>query len=234
MTDFGDAFTTAFGLITSLDPDLMEIVLLSLRVSLTAVGLAVLVGLPLGAAVALFRFPGRLVVAALLNAFMGLPPVVIGLMVYLLLSRNGPLGVLGLLFTPTAMIIAQWLLITPIVAALAQQTVSDLHAEYDEQLRSLGAGPGRAVWTLLWDGRFSLLTAVLAGFGRASAEVGAVMIVGGNINHVTRVMTTTIALETSKGNLALALGLGMILITLALTITLSAMAVRDLASRRHA
>ena len=212
----------------------MEIVLLSLRVSLTAVGLAVLVGLPLGAAVALFRFPGRLVVAALLNAFMGLPPVVIGLMVYLLLSRNGPLGVLGLLFTPTAMIIAQWLLITPIVAALAQQTVSDLHAEYDEQLRSLGAGPGRAVWTLLWDGRFSLLTAVLAGFGRASAEVGAVMIVGGNINHVTRVMTTTIALETSKGNLALALGLGMILITLALTITLSAMAVRDLASRRHA
>ena len=234
MTDFGDAFATAFGLIASLDPDLMEIVLLSLRVSLTAVGLAVLVGLPLGAAVALFRFPGRLVVAALLNAFMGLPPVVIGLMVYLLLSRNGPLGVLGLLFTPTAMIIAQWLLITPIVAALAQQTVSDLHAEYDEQLRSLGAGPGRAVWTLLWDGRFSLLTAVLAGFGRASAEVGAVMIVGGNINHTTRVMTTTIALETSKGNLALALGLGMILITLALTITLSAMAVRDLASRRHA
>ncbi len=234
MTDFGDAFATAFGLIAGLDPDLMEIVLLSLRVSLTAVGLAALVGLPLGAAVALFRFPGRLVVAALLNAFMGLPPVVIGRMVYLLLSRNGPLGVLGLLFTPTAMIIAQWLLITPIVAALAQQTVSDLHAEYDEQLRSLGAGPGRAVWTLLWDGRFSLLTAVLAGFGRASAEVGAVMIVGGNINHVTRVMTTTIALETSKGNLALALGLGMILITLALTITLSAMAVRDLASRRHA
>jgi len=234
MTDFGDAFATAFGLIAGLDPDLMEIVLLSLRVSLTAVGLAALVGLPLGAAVALFRFPGRLVIAALLNAFMGLPPVVIGLLVYLLLSRNGPLGVLGLLFTPTAMIIAQWLLITPIVAALAQQTVSDLHAEYDEQLRSLGAGPGRAVWTLLWDGRFSLLTAVLAGFGRASAEVGAVMIVGGNINHVTRVMTTTIALETSKGNLALALGLGMILITLALTITLSAMAVLDLASRRHA
>ncbi len=234
MTDFGDAFATAFGLIAGLDPDLTEIVLLSLRVSLTAVGLAALVGLPLGAAVALFRFPGRLIIAALLNAFMGLPPVVIGLLVYLLLSRNGPLGVLGLLFTPTAMIIAQWLLITPIVAALAQQTVSDLHAEYDEQLRSLGAGPGRAVWTLLWDGRFSLLTAVLAGFGRASAEVGAVMIVGGNINHTTRVMTTTIALETSKGNLALALGLGMILITLALTITLSAMAVRDLASRRYA
>jgi tungstate transport system permease protein len=234
MTDFGVAFTTAFGLIAGLDPDLMEIVLLSLRVSLTAVGLAALVGLPLGAAVALFRFPGRLVIAALLNAFMGLPPVVIGLLVYLLLSRNGPLGILGLLFTPTAMIIAQWLLITPIIAALAQQTVSDLHAEYDEQLRSLGAGPGRAIWTLLWDGRFSLLTAVLAGFGRASAEVGAVMIVGGNINHTTRVMTTTIALETSKGNLALALGLGMILITLALVITLSAMAVRDLASRRLA
>jgi tungstate transport system permease protein len=234
MTDFGDAFATAFRLIAGLDPDLMEIVLLSLRVSLTAVGLATLLGLPLGAAVALFRFPGRLVIAALLNAFMGLPPVVIGLMVYLLLSRNGPLGVLGLLFTPTAMIIAQWLLITPIVAALTQQTVSDLHAEYDEQLRSLGAGPGRAVWTLLWDGRFSLLTAVLAGFGRASAEVGGVMIVGGNINHATRVMTTTIALETSKGNLALALGLGIILIALALAITLSAMAARDLASRRHA
>jgi tungstate transport system permease protein len=234
MTDFGDAFATAFRLIAGLDPDLMEIVLLSLRVSLTAVGLATLLGLPLGAAVALFRFPGRLVIAALLNAFMGLPPVVIGLMVYLLLSRNGPLGVLGLLFTPTAMIIAQWLLITPIVAALTQQTVSDLHAENDEQLRSLGAGPGRAVWTLLWDGRFSLLTAVLAGFGRASAEVGGVMIVGGNINHATRVMTTTIALETSKGNLALALGLGIILIALALAITLSAMAARDLASRRHA
>ena len=234
MNDFGEALTAAFGLIAGGDPDLIEIVGLSLRVSLTAVVLAALAGLPLGAAVAVFRFPGRAVVAALLNAFMGLPPVVVGLVVYLMLSRGGPLGVLGLLFTPAAMIAAQWLLITPIVAALALQAVADLREEYDEQLRSLGAGPGRAMWTLLWDGRFSLVTAVLAGFGRASAEVGAVMIVGGNINHATRVMTTAIALETSKGNLALALGLGVILIALAFSVSFAAMGVRDLARRRHA
>ena len=234
MHEFGQAFATAFGLIAGFDPDLVEIVGLSLRVSLSAVALAALVGLPLGAAVALYRFPGRMVIAALLNAFMGLPPVVVGLIVYLMLSRSGPLGVLGLLFTPGAMIAAQWLLVTPIVAALTLQTVADLQAEYDEQLRSLGATPGRALWTLLWDGRLSLVTAVLAGFGRASAEVGAVMIVGGNINHVTRVMTTAIALETSKGDLALALGLGLILIGLALAINFAAMAVRDLARVRHA
>ena len=234
MHEFGQAFSAAFGLIAGLDPGLVEIVGLSLRVSLSAVALAALVGLPLGAAVALYRFPGRLVIAALLNAFMGLPPVVVGLIVYLLLSRSGPFGVLGLLFTPGAMIAAQWLLVTPIVAALTLQTVADLQAEYDEQLRSLGATPGRALWTLLWDGRLSLVTAVLAGFGRASAEVGAVMIVGGNINHVTRVMTTAIALETSKGDLALALGLGIILIGLAMTINFAAMAVRDLARARHA
>ncbi len=234
MDDFGEALATAGRLIIAGDADLIEIVVLSLRVSLTAVGLAALVGLPLGAAVAVYRFPGRAVVAALLNAFMGLPPVVVGLVVYLALSRGGPLGVLGLLFTPAAMIVAQWLLITPIVAALTLQAVSDLREEYDEQLRSLGAGPGRALWTLLWDGRFSLLTVVFAGFGRASAEVGAVMIVGGNINHATRVMTTAIALETSKGNLALALGLGMVLIALAFSITFAAMLVRDQASKRHA
>ncbi len=234
MDDFGEALATAGRLIIAGDADLIEIVALSLRVSLTAVGLAALVGLPLGAAVAVYRFPGRAVVAALLNAFMGLPPVVVGLVVYLMLSRGGPLGVLGLLFTPAAMIVAQWLLITPIVAALTLQAVSDLREEYDEQLRSLGAGPGRALWTLLWDGRFSLLTVVFAGFGRASAEVGAVMIVGGNINHATRVMTTAIALETSKGNLALALGLGMVLIALAFSITFAAMLVRDQASKRHA
>ena len=234
MNDVSEALTAAFGLIAGGDPDLIEIVGLSLRVSLTAVILAALAGLPLGAAVAVFRFPGRAVVAALLNAFMGLPPVVVGLVVYLMLSRGGPLGVLGLLFTPAAMIAAQWLLITPIVAALALQAVADLREEYDEQLRSLGAGPGRAMWTLLWDGRFSLVTAVLAGFGRASAEVGAVMIVGGNINHATRVMTTAIALETSKGNLALALGLGVILIALAFSVSFAAMAVRDLARKRHA
>jgi tungstate transport system permease protein len=234
MDDFGEALATALRLIATGDADLIEIVGLSLRVSLTAVGLAALFGLPLGAAVAVYRFPGRAVVAALLNAFMGLPPVVVGLVVYLMLSRGGPLGVLGLLFTPAAMIAAQWLLITPIVAALTLQTVSDLREEYDEQLRSLGAGPGRALWTLLWDGRFSLLTAVLAGFGRASAEVGAVMIVGGNINHATRVMTTAIALETSKGNLALALSLGMVLIALAFSITFAAIAVRDQARKLHA
>ncbi len=234
MNDFGEALAAAFRLIAGGDPDLIEIVALSLRVSLTAVVLAALAGLPLGAAVAVFRFPGRAVVAALLNAFMGLPPVVVGLVVYLMLSRGGPLGVLGLLFTPAAMIAAQWLLITPIVAALALQAVADLRDEYDEQLRSLGAGPGRAMWTLLWDGRFSLVTAVLAGFGRASAEVGAVMIVGGNINHATRVMTTAIALETSKGNLALALGLGVILIALAFSISFAAMGARDLARKYHA
>jgi tungstate transport system permease protein len=231
--DFTAAFGLAFEMIAGLDPALAEIVGLSLRVSLAAVALAALIGLPLGAAVALFRFPGRTIVAALLNAFMGLPPVVVGLIVYLLLSRAGPLGVLGLLFTPAAMIAAQCLLVIPIVAALTRQTVADLNEEYDEALRSLGAGPGRTLATLLWDGRFSLMTAVLAGFGRASAEVGAVMIVGGNINHATRVMTTAIALETSKGNLALALGLGVILIALALGINFAAMALRDVARTQH-
>ena len=234
MDDFGHAFALAFELIARLDADLLEIVGLSLQVSLTAVGLAALIGLPLGAAVALFRFPGRVAVAALLNAFMGLPPVVVGLIVYLALSRAGPLGVLGLLFTPAAMTVAQCLLVVPIVAALTAQTVADLHEEYDEALRSLAARPGQVLLTLLWDGRHSLLTAVLAGFGRAVAEVGAVMIVGGNINHATRVMTTAIALETSKGNLALALGLGVILIVLALTINLAALGLRDAARAQHA
>jgi tungstate transport system permease protein len=232
MSDITHAFAAAFGLIVSHDPGLMEIVLLSLRVSLTAVALASLIGLPLGAAVALFRFPGRRAFAVLLSALMGLPPVVVGLIVYLLLSRSGPFGVLGLLFTPLAMIVAQTVLIAPIVAALARQVVEDLWVEYGEQLRSLGATPGGAIWTLLWDGRFSLITTVLAGFGRASAEVGAVMIVGGNIDHVTRVMTTTIALETSKGDLPLALGLGLILITLSLIINGAAFVLRD-AVRGH-
>jgi tungstate transport system permease protein len=172
-------------------------------------------------------------VTVLLNALMGLPPVVLGLVVYLLLSRSGPFGVLGLLFTPAAMIIAQTLLVVPIVAALARQVIEDLWRDYREQLISLGATPGRAIWTLLWDGRFSLVTAVLAGFGRASAEVGAVMIVGGNIDHVTRVMTTAIALETSKGDLALALGLGIILIALSLMINGAAFVIRDRARAAH-
>ena len=231
MTDFYTALLTAFSLIVNLDADLVEIIGLSLRVSVTAVALATLIGLPLGAAVALFRFPGRGAIIILMNALMGLPPVVVGLIVYLLLSRAGPLGVFGLLFTPTAMIIAQCVLVTPIIAALGRQLVADMWEEYREQLISLGAGPGRAVWTLMWDGRFSLTTALLAGFGRASAEVGGVMIVGGNIDHLTRVMTTAIALETSKGNLDLALGLGIILLLMSLAVNAVAHTVRDVAYR---
>ncbi len=234
MTEMGAALATALSLIAALDAELLEIVGLSLGVSLSAVALAVAIGLPLGAAVALFRFPGRGAAAALLDALMGLPPVVVGLMVYLMLSRAGPLGVFGLLFTPAAMSIAQWVLITPIIAALTRQVVEDQWDEYGDQLRSLGAGPGRAMATLLWDGRFTLVTVVLAGFGRAIAEVGAVMIVGGNIDHATRVMTTAIALETSKGNLVLALALGMVLLVLALGVTGAAQAVRGVARARGA
>ena len=218
MNDLASGIADAFGLITSLDPDLMEILELSLRVSVTAVAIATLIGLPLGALLAVVRFPGRTAFTILLNALMGLPPVVVGLVVYLLLSRAGPFGVLGLLFTPTAMIIAQVILITPIVAAIARQIVADLWRTYREQLRSLGATRRQMILTLIWDGRYQLLTAVLAGFGRAIAEVGAVMIVGGNIEHATRVLTTAIALETSKGNVDLAVGLGLVLITLSLII----------------
>jgi len=226
MQDLSAAFGRAVGLIASGDAELAQIVLLSLQISLSAVALAALVGMPLGAALALVRFPGRGALVVLLNALMGLPPVVVGLFVYLMLSRAGPLGELGLLFTPTAMVIAQAILVTPIVAALTRQTVEDLYAEYQEQLRSLGVGTLRAIPTLLWDGRFSLLTAVLAGFGRAAAEVGAVIIVGGNINHVTRVMTTTIALETSKGHLGLALGLGLVLLLIVVAVNASLMLVQ--------
>ena len=227
-------FSAAISLLMSADNDLLMIVRLSLRVSLVAVLFATLIGMPLGAATALYKFPGRKSLVVILNALMGLPPVVVGLIVYLLLSRSGPFGVLGLLFSPTAMIIAQTLLIIPIIAALSRQIVDDLWVEYAEQLISLGASPIRRMMTLLWDGRFSLLTAVLAGFGRASAEVGAVMIVGGNIDHVTRVMTTSIALEVSKGNLALALGLGMVLITLSLSINAGAFLLKEAAERRQA
>lgn len=233
MSEFRDAFRTAIALLVHLDSDLMAIVGLSLLVSLSAVLLAATVGLPLGAGVAACRFPGRQAVRVLLNALLGIPPVVIGLIVYLLLSRAGPLGALGLLFTPTAMIIAQWLLVTPIIAALTQQTVSDLYDEYAEQLRSLGVSSVRTIPTLLWEGRLSLLVAVMAGFGRAIAEVGAVIIVGGNINHVTRVMTTAIALETSKGNLALALALGLILLLLALAVNAAALVARDVVKRLY-
>jgi len=234
MTDFSDALAAALGLVLGLDRSLTEIVALSLQVSLSAVALAAMIGLPVGAALALFRFPGRFFLVVVLNALMGMPPVVVGLIVYLLLSRAGPFGVFGLLFTPTAMIIAQVLLVTPIIAALTRQVIDDLWIEYEEQLRSLGAGPGRAVPALLWDGRFTLITAILAGFGRAAAEVGAVMIVGGNIDHVTRVMTTSIALEVSKGNLALALGLGIILLILSAAINAGAYLIQHSTRRWHA
>ncbi len=233
MNEIYSAFFQSLALIATGETGLLEIVGLTLRVSLTAVLLAAIVALPLGGALALYRFPGRRGVIVLLNALMGLPPVVVGLVVYLLLSRSGPFGSLALLFTPGAMIAAQFLLIVPIVAALARQTVEDLWTDYSEQLRSLGATPGRALWTLLWDGRYSLLTAVLAGFGRATAEVGAVLIVGGNIAHVTRVMTTAIALETSKGDLALALALGLILIALSVCVNGTAYLLRDTTRPQH-
>ena len=231
MQDFGTAFTDAWRLLVTLDADLMEIVGLSLRVSLLAVFIAAIIGMPAGAAIAIARFPGRGLLTVLLNALMGLPPVVVGLFVYLSLSRSGPLGPLELLYTPMAMVIAQAILVTPIIAALTRQTVEDLKDEYDEQLRLFGIGPAGLVATLLWDARFSLMTAMLAGFGRAIAEVGAVIIVGGNINHLTRVMITTIALETSKGNLALATGLGMILVAIAIAVNGAVMTLRGTATR---
>ena len=233
MSDVGGAFAAAATLILNLESGLAEIVALSLQVSLIAVAIACIIGLPVGAALVVFRFPGRKVLVVVLNALMGLPPVVVGLIVYLVLSRSGPLGTLGLLFTPTAMIIAQVLLITPIVAALTRQSTEDLWNEYSEHLTSIGSSPIQIVVTLLWDNRFSLITTVLAGFGRASAEVGAVMIVGGNIDHVTRVMTTSIALETSKGDLALALGLGIILLVLALSVNAAAFLIGEAAMKRH-
>ena len=234
MRDLGSAFAEAVRLVAGADGQLYDIVSLSLQVGLTAVAVAALIGLPLGAALAVLRFPGRQVVVVALNALMGLPPVVVGLVVYLLLSRAGPLGALGILFTPTAMVIAQTILITPIVAALSQQMVADAWAEYREQLASLGASSASATLTLLWDTRFSLATVLLAGFGRAVAEVGAVMIVGGNIDGVTRVMTTTIALETSKGDLALALALGIVLIAVVLLLNAAAQYVREWARVRYA
>ena len=220
MQELSSSFAIAFSLIGALDADLFEIVGLSLRVSLSAVGLSLLIGLPVGAAIAIGRFPGRFSLIVVSNSLMGMPPVVVGLLVYLALSRAGPFGVLGLLYTPTAMVIAQTLLITPIVIALARQTIEDLNSEYAEYFASLAIGLGHRVRTLLWEGRYGLLTVGLAGFGRAISEVGAVMIVGGNIDHLTRVMTTAIALETSKGDLELAMALGIILMLLALAVNL--------------
>ncbi len=232
MNEFSEAFRTALHLLAAMDPDLIEIVLLSLRVSLSAVVLAALIALPFGAFVALKPFPGRRGIVILMNALMSLPPVVVGLVIYLLLSRTGPFGVTGLLFTPAAMIIAQCVLVSPIVAALTRQTVFDLHEEYDEYLRSLGAGTWQKITTLLWEGRVRLLTGILAGFGRAIAEVGAVIIVGGNIVHSTRVMTTTIALETSKGDLGMALGLGIVLVLIAVAVNTAVVTIGGGAIRR--
>ena len=233
MSEITQALGAAGAMIFGFDPKLLEIVLLSLRVSLTAVAVASIIGLPLGATIAVNRFTGRRALIVVLNALMGLPPVVVGLVVYLLLSRAGPLGELGILFTPAAMVVAQTILILPIVAALSRQAIEDSWQEYQEQLRSLGAGPLTSALTLLRDARFSLVTVVLAGFGRAAAEVGAVIIVGGNIDGVTRVMTTAIALETSKGDLPLALGLGIILLALVLALNATAYWIKEAAQRRY-
>ncbi|MCB9943311.1 MAG: ABC transporter permease [Geminicoccaceae bacterium] len=229
--EFSTILVQAFNLITSGDPALLEIIALSLKVTISAVAVACLIGLPLGAVVGAFTFPGRSLVTIILNALMGLPPVVVGLTVYLMLSAAGPLGWLALLYTPAAMVMAQVILVTPIVAALTRQVIEDLHSEYAEQFASLDVQPLDRVTALLWDARYSLLTVALAGFGRAVAEVGAVIIVGGNINHVTRVMTTTIALETSKGNLQLALALGMVLLAIVIAVNAAVMSLRASAAR---
>ncbi len=221
MNDLWRGLSEAVRLIVSLDAALIEIVLRSLQVTVSAVLIASLIGLPLGALIAVNRFRFRRATIALLNALMGLPPVVVGLIVYILLSRSGPFGVLGLLFTPTAMIIAQVIIITPLIASIAHQAIRDLWAEYHDLLISLNTTKRQRMATLIWDSRRSLLTASLAGFGRAIGEVGAIMIVGGNIDHVTRVLTTAIALETGKGDFGLALGLGFILIALAIVINLT-------------
>lgn len=231
MQDFGEAFTLAFGLVLSADADLLEIIGLSLRVSLSAIAVACAIGLPIGAAIGMSRFPGRNASIVLLNALMGLPPVVVGLLVYLTLSNAGPLGWMGLLYTPAAMIIAQSILITPIIAALSREVIEQLNTEYSELFRSMRVPARISVGALLWDARYSLLTVALAGFGRAVAEVGAVIIVGGNIDHLTRVMTTAIALETSKGELALALALGIVLLVIALSVNAAVMTIRLSAKR---
>jgi len=225
------ADVSAFQLLLTGDPALLAIVRLSLVVSLSAVAFGALIGVPFGAGVALTRFPGREVVIVILNALMGLPPVVVGLAVYLLLSRSGPLGSWGLLFTPQAMIVAQTILIAPIIAALARQTIEDLASEYRDELAAMDVGPLGRIVTLIWDGRFSLVTALLAGFGRAAAEVGAVLIVGGNIDGFTRTMTTAIALETSKGDLSLAIGLGTVLIAIVIAVNAGAWGLRRAGER---
>jgi ABC-type tungstate transport system, periplasmic component len=227
-----DALSQAVALIMSGDPELFEILWLSIQVSTSALAISVILALPIGTVLAISEFPGKRLCVTVLNSLMGLPPVVVGLLVYLMLSRSGPLGVLGLLYTPTAMVIAQVVLITPIIAALAYQVMDDLHREYRELFQSLGINSIRAIPTYLWDARYSLVTSILAGFGRAISEVGAVIIVGGNIDHLTRVMTTAIALETSKGELAIALALGIILLMLALLVNAGVTTVRSIALKK--
>ena len=233
MNELANSLALAGGLVAVGDATLAAIVWLSLKVSLGATLIACVLGMPIGALLSVGRFPGRRVLIVLFNGLMGLPPVVVGLLVYLLLSRAGPLGQFGLLFTPLAMVVAQTVLVAPIIAALTRQVIDEEWREHREQLRSLGASRPRAARTLLWNARFSLTTAALAGFGRAIAEVGAVMIVGGNIDGVTRVMTTTIALETSKGDLPLALGLGIVLIALIVLINAAASAMKAVAQARY-
>lgn len=232
MDIYTTAFTQAFSLIISGDAALAEIFWLSVKVSLTAVLIACALGLPLGAFLALQRFSGRGVLVGIINTLMGMPPVVVGLIVYLHLSRSGPLGWLGLLYTPTAMIIAQVILITPIIAALSCQILEDLHEDYRDLFTSLVVPRRIAIFSYIYDARFSLLTVVLAGFGRAVSEVGAVIVVGGNIDHLTRVMTTTIALETSKGELELALALGVVLMAKALLINIVGLRLKTAAQAR--
>ena len=227
MPDGASALQLVFGG----DSTLYGIVALSLYVSLAAVALGALVALPFGALLALTHFPGRTLVVVIINAFMGLPPVVVGLAVYLLLSRSGPLGSFGILFTPQAMIVAQTILVTPIIAALSRQTIEDLWLEYRDELTAMNVGPAGRVATLIWDARFSLITALLAGFGRAAAEVGSIIIVGGNIEGFTRTMTTAIALETSKGDLPLAIGLGIVLIFIVIAVNTLAWSVRAIGLR---
>ncbi len=220
MSSLGQGFWDAWVLILTFDADLYEIIFLSLQVTVSAVIIASIIGLPMGAWLAVNRFRLRRHVIAVLNALMGLPPVVVGLFVYMALSRAGPLGGFGLLFSPTAMIIAQVIIITPLIASLSHQTIRDLWAEYHDLLISMNTTRGQRIMALLWDGKRALLTAMLAGFGRAIGEVGAIMIVGGNIDHATRVLTTAISLETGKGNFAFAMGLGLVLIVLAVIINL--------------
>jgi tungstate transport system permease protein len=231
MQDFTGSFILALDMVLSINPDLVEIVALSLKVSLTAVFCSAVIGLPLGAAIAISKFKGRNVLIIFVNALMGLPPVVVGLLVYLSLSHAGPLGWMRLLYSPAAMIIAQSILITPIIIALTREIIEQLNTEYAEYFKSLCLTRWQILITLLWDARYGLLTVGLAGFGRAIAEVGAVIVVGGNIDHLTRVMTTAIALETSKGDLSLALALGIILMSIALAVNASVMMMRNTATR---